>query len=145
MKEANEDDTEAAGLSSPPVGDIEEMKEDNNILSKWFDIMKNRIEAINQYVRDDQEGLDPCDWKLLKERAIRPYDYFKQDQIGDGITPRQFKTIAKHIATENGKAEFVKWAAQHDDINLAQGTPIDTIATLTKDEASEFIGDKIFR
>jgi len=140
MKQSDNKQTE---LSPPPAEEKEEDTDDgitlDPLFEKWLDESIHRLKQITEYQQEN--GIWSTEsTQIIRDKAIRPFFYFKKDMQEDTITPKQFKTIVQIIEDKNDKATFIKWAAEHDDIDLTKGTPIETIAQLTKEQASDFIG-----
>lgn len=140
MKEGNQQELTPKPATEATEEEPEEGVEDSRLYSKWIKESSARIDAINDYQKSNGYPHNHEDIQLLKDKAVRPFYWFKKDMEDDQITPRQFLTISKIIQDQNDKSRFIKWAAEHDDIDLTKGTPMETIAQLSKEEASEFIG-----
>ncbi len=102
---------------------------------EWLDEVEKRYDRV-----EDRFG-DRRDVEKIKEKAIRPFYYFK-DEMGEGesteepITDSQ-KSYLSDLA-EQMTRRFYRFAEKEEDIDNV-GQPADIIESLTKDQASEVI------
>ncbi len=143
MKEPKDEKEEKEAMEAPQDEATDskvEAKEalvDVIMFDDWLEESIERMDLIHQAIHE--KDLSTREVDLLYDKAIRPYHYYKEDQKGNNLTIPQFKAILQAVNNQGRRGDFVKWAKEKEGIKLAQGTHIETIADLTKEEASDFL------
>lgn len=116
---------------------IEEEEEDElDPFDEWLEETNERLEKVEDYF-----GTNRKDLELIKERAIRPYHYFKEDREGsspsESLTDKQENYLLTGLIPD-ARRRFFKYVNNVESIE-AVGQPDDIVPNLTKEQASDLI------
>lgn len=122
--------------------DVEEATDDhiveeNDLFDDWLDEVDERLERVEKKFNPSRR-----DTEMIKDKAIRPFYYFKEDRLGEDskseepITDKQKSYLLS--LEDQSPQRFWKYANNVDAIDPV-GPPEEVAKKLTKSEASKFI------